>query len=486
MTVDLGTTVTKVDLWDESGRLASGQAALTTHHPQPDRAEQDPQQWWPALSEAAGQARRHAPRAWAAAAGIGLAGARQSLVLVDARIRPIGPALLWSDRRAGPEAVVLAERFGGDEAVRQATGQPLRATSVAAKLAWLGAHRPDQVAEAELALTPRDWLARRLGGAPVTEPTMASASGCFERRDLERAATQPRGAHGPWFVEVGHARLLPQVMPLATAAGSLSPEAGAELGLPAAIPLVLAGGDRACEVLGTGASTGWPMVSWGTTANVSQPGWRADDPVPPGLAATRSSAAGPDGWQVEGGLSGAGSVLAWLAATTGRGVDQLMTAAAARAPGAGGVTVLPWFEGARAPWWRDDVELTIRGASTDPDPADLARAVLEGVATEVARILDRLEAVVGLELTGGGADGPAWVQVVAGVTGRPVRLRRSGRAAATGAALLTSAVLGQPFDRDVIDPVASEHHPDPVLVDRYRGLRPAADRLAAEVLDQRG
>ncbi len=289
VTIDLGTTVTKVDVWDESGRLGSGRADLATIHPAPDRAEQDPRTWWPALVEAAAGARQAAPVAWSAAAGVGFSAARQTMVLVDARLQPIGPALLWSDRRAGPQAAVLAERFGGDTTVCQRTGQPLRATSMAAKLAWLGAHHPEQMSRAELALSPRDWLAHHLGGAPITEATMASASGCYERADIERAAATPTGSHGPWLVEVRHARLLPRVLPLGTVAGSLRADVAAELGLPAGIPVVLGAGDRACEVAGTGATRAEPMVSWGTTANVSQPGWGADDPVPAGLAATRSA-----------------------------------------------------------------------------------------------------------------------------------------------------------------------------------------------------
>jgi xylulokinase len=489
VTVDLGTTVTKVDLWDESGRLASGRAQLSTTHPAPDRAEQDPGTWWPAVLAAAARARQAAPAAWSAAIGIGLSGARQTMVLVDARLQPIGPALLWSDRRAGAEAAALGTRFGGDEAVRQRTGQPLRATSVAAKLAWLGAHHPDQLARAELVLSPRDWLACQLDGAPLTEATMASASGCHERADIERAAAArpgaPGGSQGPWLVEVDHARLLPRILPLGAVAGGLRPVAATDLGLPAGIPVVLGAGDRACEVLGTGATRSEPMVSWGTTANLSQPGWAVDDPVPPGLVATRSARGGAnDSWQIEGGLAAAGSLLAWLATITDRPVDDLMARAATRPPGAGGVMVLPWLAGARAPWWRDDATATVTGLRPTTEPGDLARAALEGVAYEVDRILRILDPPDALRLTGSGAAAPAWIEVVAAVSGCPVRIPRHGQAAAVGAALLTSAALGQPFDHDVLDPIERVHVPDPDLVERYRHLAPVADGLARAMLSR--
>ena len=75
-----------------------------------------------------------------------------------------------------------------------------------------------------------------------------------------------------------------------------------------------------------------------------------------------------------------------------------------------------------------------------------------------------------------------WAEVVAAVTGHPVVLRRHGQAAAVGAALLTSAALGRPYDRAVLDPIERIHVPDPDLVERYRALAPAVDRVAADTL----
>ena len=175
VTVDLGTTITKVDVWDESGRLGSGRAELVTTRPAPDRAEQDPQTWWPALRSACAAARRAAPEAWAEVGAIGFAAARQTIVVVGADGVPRRPALLWSDRRAGAQARTLTGALGGDAEVRRRTGQVVRATSVAAKLAWLDADQPELRPEARWVVTPRDWVVGQLTGRTVTDPTMASA-----------------------------------------------------------------------------------------------------------------------------------------------------------------------------------------------------------------------------------------------------------------------------------------------------------------------
>ena len=81
------------------------------------------------------------------------------------------------------------------------------------------------------------------------------------------------------------------------------------------IPVVIGAGDRQCEVLGSGASEECPMVSWGTTANVSVPVHERPVPSPAGAVVTRGA---DGGWLLEGGLSAAGSFLAWLGRLLGR------------------------------------------------------------------------------------------------------------------------------------------------------------------------
>ena len=127
------------------------------------------------------------------------------------------------------------------------------------------------------------------------------------------------------------------------------------------------------------------MVSWGTTANVSVP---HAGPVAalPTVAAVSRGALG--GFVVEAGLSAAGAALGWLATLTGRTHDDLLDAAATVAPGADGVLALPWFAGARGPWWRADAHAAFLGLTDAHGPAELARAVVEGIAFDVARCLE--------------------------------------------------------------------------------------------------
>jgi sugar (pentulose or hexulose) kinase len=271
-------------------------------------------------------------------------------------------------------------------------------------------------------------------------------------------------------------------------AGALRAVPAAELGLRPGIPVVVGAGDRQCEVLGAGASLERPMVSWGTTANVSVP-TGADRPDPPPAGAVVSRAA-DGGWMLEGGLSAAGSFLAWLGRICGRDPDDLARLAADSPPGSRGVVAVPWLDGARAPWWRDDARAAFVGLASAHDAGDLARAVLESVAWEVERCLVAVTTgrpggppAVGLTLGGAGTGVPLWVDVLTSVTGLPATRRRSGEAASAGAALLGSSAIGRTLTLDQIDPVVAEIEPVPARVDLYRSLRPTADRVAATLLD---
>jgi xylulokinase len=487
-TVDLGTTFTKVALWDRDGLVAQAQAPVETVHPQPGWAEQDPSEWWGSVVTAFGELRSRSGSVVAGGAGggsigsigsveaIGCTGARQTIVLADAEGQPLGPALAWTDLRATAEADALAATLGGPAAVFDLTGVPLDAGSVAGKLAWLEAHDPKRLDAAAWVLAPRDFVSWRMTGEVATDLTMASRSGLYGLDG--RPVAELTGA--------ATAKLAPVLDPGAVS-GTLVTSAAAELGLTAGIPVVIGGGDRACEVVGTGASASCPMISWGTTANISTPVETRPTTRPLGIVLSRAA---DGGWLLEGGLSAAGSFLGWLGRITGHQPASLAALASQSPPGARGVIAVPWLDGARAPSWNLGARAGFVGLSSAHGLADLSRALIESVGWEVKRCLDAMSArapagpaVTELALAGSGADVPVWVEVLSGMTGRPVSRRRSGQAASAGAALLAASAIGSDFDLETMDPVCERIDPEASVVASYAVLGEQADRVADRLLD---
>ena len=466
LTVDLGTSATKAVLWDHDGPVAMGRAELPTFHSAPGWAEQDPDDWWSSTLGACAQVRGQDEKRFKEVTAVGFSTARETFVPVGADGRPRGRALLWSDRRASAEAAQLIASAGGVDALRDRTGIVVDAGSPVAKVAWLRAHQPDRLRSARWLLGPRDLVFLRLTGEVDTDVTVAGRSGFY---DLD-GAVAPETAAG-----VEH--LLPPVSSSTTAVALADTEAG----LPAGTVVVLGAGDRACEVLGAGASGRTPMVSWGTTANVSLPTPTLPSPLPAGLVASRGATGGH---LLEAGLSASGAALAWLQHLTGLDQLALVDAAAAAEPGARGAVALPWLNGARAPWWRPGARAAFLNLTPAHGPGDLARALYEAVAFDVARSLEALSSAADGDLaaTGGGVAGPLWVQLLAAVTGRSVVLRRSGEAASAGACLLAGRAVGAPLELDRINPVVATTSPDLSLAKRYRDLRPLVDRVAEGVL----
>ena len=460
LTLDLGTSRVKAALWESDGLVDLAEAALHTTSPAPGASEQDASTWWDAVVGACAALGARALGRLDGVEAISCTGARQTFGLFDAAGTPTGPAIVWSDVRSAGA--------GDDDEER-------RAVSVVDRLAWVAANRADELERSDRILGPRDLVAWRLTGMVATDPTMASLTGCY----------------GPDGTVVDEVTLLvgdrlPPVVPSDTVIGTVTGDAAKFLDLPAGIPVVIGAGDRQCEVLGTDAGATVPMVSWGTTANISLPVGPMYMPPPSGVVTTRAVG----GWQLEGGTSAAGSLLSWLSDLCGRSPSELAELAAASPPGARGVTAVPWLSGARAPWWRPGARAGFVGLSNELEPGDLARAVFEAVARDVQRCLARMEArepagpvVTGLGLTGGAADTPVWVEVLTGTTGLPVRLRLSGQAASAGAALLGARATGTPWGVDTLDPVVHQVAVDPALARFYAERVPHDDRVAGTLID---
>ena len=438
LTVDLGTTRTKAVVWGDTGAVAGGYATLATRHPGPDRAEQDPADWWTSVVAACAAARAASPGAFTSVDTVVFAAARNTFVPVTAAGDALGPALVWSDRRASAEAAALdgRGRIG-------AAGAVVDAGTVAAKLAWLRVHEPSRLAAARWLLAPRDLVVWRLTGATTTDVTLASATGLY-------------GDDGAPLTDAAH--LLPPAVASTTVVGTVAPAPAAELGLGRDVAVVVGAGDRPCEVLGTAASAARPMVSWGTTANVSMPLTERPAPLPLGLVLTRGALGG---WLLEGGLAAAGSLLDWLGGLTGLDVGSLIAAADASPPGAGGVLAVPWLGGARAPWWRAGTGAGFLGLAPSHTAGDLARAAIEAVAWDVARCLEAAGATPeGLALAGGAAMA-TWVGILSAVTGVPGIRRAAPDTASAGAAVIAGCATGRPRRHRRAQPGDRGRHPRP-------------------------
>lgn len=455
LTIDLGSSATKVALWSEEGLVAAARTPVNVEHPHPGWAEQDAEEWWTSTVTACA----HLPEDERLQVdAVGFSTQRETFVPVTTAGEPVGRAILWSDRRATDEAARLDPDF------QVLTGVVADAGTVAAKLAWMRGHDPERLNGQRWILGPRDLVAFRLTGRAVTDTSVASRTGLI--------AFDGAGFDG--------AELLPEIVTPMTIVGTSLAEASGALGLRSGTRVVAGAGDRACEVLGVAATTARPMVSWGTVAGVSVPIGHMPPPIP-GIVVSRGALGG---YVMEADLSAAGSALAWLGEITGRRPEDLAIEADDVDTGAGGLLALAWLGGARAPWWEPRAGLTFAGLSPAHTAAHLARALIEGLAFDAVRCLDRTAPdAVELSLAGGGASMPLWRRVLSGVANRPVIARRRGEAASAGAAIVAGRAIGSELDPDQLDPVETHERPFDSDVVAYADLRMRHEMVARATIE---
>jgi xylulokinase len=422
--VDSSTQSCKLEVRDaESGALV--RSGHRPHPPTtPPRSEQDPAAWWDALSSLLDE---HGE----GVAAISVAGQQHGMVVLDDECRVLRPAKLWNDTESAPQAAALVAERGARWWADSVGSVPVASFTVT-KLAWLREHEPDVFGRVAHVLLPHDWLTLQLTGNLVTDRGDASGTGYWSA-DAGAYVTDVFGMLG----------LDPDVAPTVLAPRDLAGHHGAML--------VGAGtGDNMGAALGLGLQAGDVAISLGTSGTV----------FTVSTSATCDDTGAVAGFaDATGGLLplvctlNATKVTETMARLLGCSREEFETLALAAPAGAGGVSLVPYFDGERTPNLPDAAG-GITGLRSGTSPEHLARAAYEGVVCNLLDALDALRAA-GVPtdagrvfLVGGGARSAAYQRMVADLLQRPVHVPAPAEYVARGAAVQAAAVL---LGRDVAE-----------------------------------
>jgi xylulokinase len=433
----------------------------------PDGTEVHPDHWWDALQEAIRQA-----GGLDDVAAISVGGQQHGMVCLDSTGSVIRPAMLWNDTKSAPAALdLILEAGDGDPAAgarhwSRATGTVPVASLTITKLRWLAENEPDNAARIAAVCLPHDWLSWRLAGFGPGSGETGLAALRTDRSDASGTGywSPTSGDYLPDVLKrvLGHLPRVPRVL------GALDSEhrtaAGALIG-PGA-------GDNAGAALGVNAGLGDVVVSVGTSGTVFAV---ASSPTadPSGLVAGFADATGhflPLACTLN-----ASRVLDATARVLAVDVVELSRLALSVPAGAGGLSLVPYFEGERTPNLPDATGSLHGMTLGNFTPANLARAAVEGVACSLA---DGLRALTDLGVTaeriilvGGAARSEALQQVAAGVFGLPVVVPEPSEYVADGMARQAAGVLSGALPRWTAGPVKTvTATPTPEVLARYRSV----------------
>ena len=442
--VDSSTQSTKVELRElDSGLLVDRTSAPHAHACwEPPVSEQDPATWWEALSACFAQF-TDADRANVVA--VSVAGQQHGLVLVDRDGTVLRPAKLWNDTTSAPEADDLVARHGRERWARRCGSVPLASFTIA-KLAWVLKHEAELADRIARVMLPHDWLTWRLTGAHVTDRGDSSGTGWFDAARNEIAADLLALA-----VEDAHdwQSRLPQVLAPDEAAGPITPEAAAALGVPGSVLIGPGTGDNMGAALGLGLKPGDTVISLGTSGTAySVSTTPTNDPS--GAVAGFADAAGGHLPLVctLNATRVSDTVARWL------GVEppEMADLALAAPENSNTPVLVPYFDGERTPNLPDATGV-LTALRNDTTREELALAAHDGVLCGLFDGLDALrragvDASGRLHLIGGGARSAAYRVRAAALHGAAITVPDDDETVALGAAVQAAAVAtsGHPVD----------------------------------------
>jgi xylulokinase len=435
MTVDVGTSSTRVSAISLGGSLVARAESLTVGATADIHGELDADAEWSRICRLVGEviSASGQPRAVAVAAQLGM-------VAVDANLTPVLPAFLWHDRRAVEETGELERLL--ERGRQEISGRVLAPELFAPRLRWIAKHAPDSWALGRWVLSLKDFIVARLTGEIVTDPTSASYTGLFDVAG-ERWAP-PLLAAAELVPE-----WLPVVRPADSQAGTVNAAAARATGLRAGTPVAVGGPDGSVGALGSGAATANQTVDIAGTTDVLL--HTVDHPIhDPQRRSVLNSYLLPELWTVGGPTGMTGGAVGWLSAILGypsveAAYEELGDTASDLPAGAGGVRFQTALTGERFPTWASAAAGQISGVRPDHGPAHLLRAAEEGAALTVR---DGLEALADLgvyagdvRVSGGISKRRAVMQLRANVWRRPVVPVTASDSTTRGAAML-AAVCG--------------------------------------------
>lgn len=487
--VDLGTTSTKVVLFDTKGHvIASANKGYKLYRDAPDMAEEDLDEIWEAFTDAMAQVTRAAKDG--KILGVSFSSAMHSLIAFDADWQPLTRVITWADARAVKYTEELKSNGIGQE-IYSKTGTPIHPMAPLSKLLWLKNEHTDIYNNAVHYLGIKEFLFNRLFGANKMDYSIASGTGLFNifNLDWDEQALSVTGITK---------KQLPEPVDPYTIETGMDPQYAAEMGLDVDTPFIYGAGDGPLSNLGVNAiQPGVAAVTIGTSGAIRVV---TDAPKIDPKGRTFTYALDKDHWVVGGPVNNGGDVFRWArdnmfdsekSTAELLGIDSydLLTEIASKIPaGADGLLFHPYLGGERAPIWDANARGSFFGLTHNHTRAHMVRAVLEGIIFNIYMVSLALEEVVGdlsaIQATGGFARSPLWRQMAADIFEQPVTVPTAFESGALAATVMAQKALGLIDNLEVIGDMIGEantYQPNPENYDAYRELTPIFIRLSRQL-----
>jgi glycerol kinase len=480
LVIDVGTTSARSMMFDREFRVvASSSREYRNSYPGPFMVEMDPDVWWRAVMETSKESMDRKP-AGAGVAAVIVTSQRATVIPVGKDGRCLRPAILWQDNRSIPQCESIRETVGPTEIYKR-TGLKINPYFSLPKILWIKEHEPDIFAATHKFLLVHDFIVHRLTDRYVTDQSHASRTMAYNlNRRWDDDILKETGVDAGKFC---------RAVPSGERVGTISEGAARLTAISEGTPVYAGAGDQQAAAVGMGiVSSGAFMANTGTGSFVLSP---IDQPVlDPRERVLCTIAAVPGKWLLEAGMYTTGSVYRWfrdqmsareVETARERGLDpyDLLNEQAATAPvGSSGVMWIPHFTGSLAPYWNPISKGVLFNLSLGTTRGEIIRALLEGIAIEIAKNISIMEEIGGkareIRVAGGATRSPFFNRIQADVYGTRVVTTNFAEATALGAAILAATSLGwhSSIEKAVekVVRIVSRYEPDSAAHARYKEI----------------
>ena len=445
LALDQGTTSSRAILFEHNGAIrALAQKEFRQIFPQMGWVEHDPLEIWSSQIEVAREVLSKAGLKAKDLAAIGITNQRETTVIWDRRTgQPIHNAIVWQDRRTSNFCDEL-KKAGHAGLVSRNSGLVIDAYFSGSKIQWLLNNVPgarERAERGELAFGTIDtWLIWNLTGGRlhITDPSNASRTMMFNLHT------------GAWDDELLALFNAPRsLLPELRSSSEIYGETARDI-FDGPIPLAGIAGDQQAALFGQNCFThGLAKNTYGTGCFMLMNIGPQPTPSKHQLLTTVAwKANGQMDFALEGSVFIGGAVVQWL--RDGLGLIKSSTeieTLASTVPDCGGVYLVPAFAGLGAPHWDQYARGNINGLTRGTTAGHIARAALEGIAFQVADVLDVMKEDSGISLDelrvdGGASANNLLMQIQADILGVRVVRPKVVETTALGAAYLAGLATG--------------------------------------------
>jgi sugar (pentulose or hexulose) kinase len=444
LVIDVGTQSMRAIIYSQTGTLLFMDQFSYSPISNGIEVEQDPRTFKEALYSVLKNSADYSKKNNLKLRLISVTSQRASIIPMDVNGKAIYNSITWQDRRSYLQCDQVKTKMSMQDIYKK-TGLRLDSYFSAPKMMWLKQNMSEIYNGAYKIIGAQDYVIYQLTERFVTDTTQAARTLLMNIHTFE------------WDDDLIKAfeidkKLLSEIVKPGTIVGKISKQIIDKTGLPQGLEVMIAGGDQQNAAIGLNVlAPGTLEANIGTGSFVIA---YAEKPFfDESMRVLCSASAVPGKWIVEAGLLTSGNIYAWFKDQFYKDIpdgEQLFKTINEEVnkskPGANGLVLIPHFKGSAAPYWNPLSRGIFFNASLEHTRGDFARAILEGIAQEMAENIERITDLVGyvdnIYAAGGLTKFSTFNQIQADIFNKAVSVYESAEATAVGALISSLVTLG--------------------------------------------